>query len=253
MRLDNKKSVKIAVLCFILLTISVSTTLSGEWSVGAGGVINISPYKSYDTTIMPFPLVAYDSQRLYVKGTSLGVNLLKNDLHKLSLGASYHGMSFDPDKTTDNALKTLDKRHSTLMAEASYSLTSKFGVFRANVSQDVLGKSNGTLGNLTYCLPMVTEKFTLLPGFGIQWSSSKYNEYYYGVSRVESARSGLEQYKSGDALSPTAMLGIEYKITERWKVMGAAKVEYLTGKVKDSPIVGKKYAASIMAGVQFTF
>ncbi len=35
---------------------------------------------------------------------------------------------------------------------------------------------------------------TVTPGIGVQWNSENQNEYYYGVSRKESARSGLRGY-----------------------------------------------------------
>jgi len=122
------------------------------------------------------------------------------------------------------------------------------------VSQDVLGKSKGALGDLSLLVPWITEKFTMAPGIGIQVSNAKYNEYYYGVSRKESARSGVKHYKpGGDAVSPYISLAIKYNITERWQAVAMGKVEYLTKKITDSPMVGKKYAATVGAGLQFNF
>lgn len=39
---------------------------------------------------------------------------------------------------------------------------------------------------------------TVTPGIGVQWNSENQNEYYYGVSRKESARSGLRGYNPND-------------------------------------------------------
>ena len=43
---------------------------------------------------------------------------------------------------------------------------------------------------------------TVTPGIGVQWNSENQNEYYYGVSRKESARSGLRGYNPNDSWSP---------------------------------------------------
>jgi len=227
--------------------------LSGELSVGAVGALNLSPYKSYDTTLLPLPFITYKSDMLYLKGTSAGVHLYKNDQHELSVGASYLGLSFKPGKTDDRALKHLDKRRSTLMADISYSYVSKFGLIRSRLGQDVLGQSNGMLGDLSLHIPWITDSFVLMPGIGVQWASSKHNEYYYGISRKESRRSGLRSYKPGNTFSPYLTLEAKYKLTDKWDLVAKGRVEYLTGRLQDSPMVGKSFATSIMAGVQYNF
>lgn len=227
--------------------------VSSGLSIGAGGMVAISPYKSYDMTVMPVPLISYDSKYFYAKGAGLGVNVIKNERHKISLGVSYHGMSFDPDKTDDASLKLLDKRRSTMTVDAAYSFIGQFGVLRLNVNQDILGRSSGTLGTASWYVPIVKENFTLLPGIGIQWSSANYNDYYYGVSNAESARSGLSAHKAGNAFTPYATVGFVYKATDRWSIIGSVKGDYLTGKIKDSPMVGRKFIGSVTAGVQFSF
>ena len=232
-----------------------SAAWCGEFSLGAVGVVSTSPYKSYDTVVSALPLVNYDSDRFYVKGVELGAHLLKNDMHTVSVGVLYHGMEFDPKDTKDKALKLLGKRRSTLMAAVSYSFTSRFGVLQAQISQDIiLGRSKGTLGDFSYQIPWVTEKITVMPGIGITLSSEKYTKYYFGVSRSESARSGIPYYKpSGISASPYLSLGMKYMITDRLSAVASGKVELLTGKVKDSPMVGRSCVVSFAAGMQFAF
>lgn len=107
----------------LLMTATSLYANSGEWSLGSGELsvgaavaVSVSPYKSYDVTVAPLPLITYDSDRFYLKGLGLGVHLLKNERHTVSLGATYHGMGFDPKDTDARELKALDKRHGTLMA-----------------------------------------------------------------------------------------------------------------------------------------
>lgn len=238
----------------LLITVGfVSFAASGELSVGAVGAVTVSPYKSYDTRVMPLPFVTYKSDRFYIKGTSLGVHLLKNERHELSIGASYLGMEFKPSRTDDTALRWLDKRRSTIMADALYSYVSKIGLVRAGVSQDVLGQSDGTLAALSLHVPWMTEQFIVMPGFGVQWASSKHNEHYYGISRPEAARSGLKAYAPGNTFSPFLTLEAKLHLNDRWDLVAKGKVEYLPGRIQDSPMVGKTFHGSIMAGVQYNF
>lgn len=243
-------ALRVLALCLVF---PIASVLSGELSVGAVASVSVSPYKSYDTTVMPLPFITYKSDRLFIKGTSLGVHLLKNERHELSLGASYLGLEFKPRKTDDRALKLLDKRHSTMTADVFYSYVSKIGLVRASLAQDVLGNSDGMLGNLSLHVPWITDCFVVMPGLGVQWGSSKHNKYYYGVTGRESDRSGLKRYNPGNTFSPYLTLEAKFKVAERLDVVAKARAEYLTGRVKHSPMVGKSFSSSISAGLQYNF
>lgn len=58
--------------------------------------------------------------------------------------------------------------------------------------------------------------FTLTPGIGVAWSSQKQNDYYYGVSRRESARSGLKRYKADDGWAPYLEVSANYTFASNW-------------------------------------
>jgi outer membrane protein len=139
------------------------------------------------------------------------------------------------------------------MAEASYSYISKIGLFRAKVGQDVLDHSRGQLANLSWHVPWMTECFVVMPGVGVEYASPKHNEYYYGISSEESARSGLQSYNPGGSFSPYATLEAKFSLRDKWEVVAKGQVQYLSRRVYDSPMIGKSYAASLMAGVQYTF
>lgn len=61
---------------------------------------------------------------------------------------------------------------------------------------------------------------TVTPGIGVQWNSENQNEYYYGVSRKESARSGLRGYNPNDSWSPYLELSASYNFLGDWSVYG---------------------------------
>lgn len=242
-------------LCLLGLAVlsPLFSAFAEELSIGAVGAVTFSPYKSYDTVVMPLPFVTYKGDHFFIKGTSLGAYLFKNENHELSVGASYLGLEFKPRRTDEQPLKQLDKRRSTMLADVSYSYVSKFGLIRAQLAQDVLGNSNGMLGNLSLHVPWITDCFVIMPGVGVQWASSNHNEYYYGISGKESARSGLKRYDPGHTFAPYLTLEAKYSLTERWDLVAKGKVEYVPGKIQDSPMVGKNFAGSVMAGVQFNF
>ena len=247
------RTAPLAVAMMFVVCMSGSAARAGELSIGAVGAVTVTPYKSYDTLVMPLPFITYKSDRLFIKGTSAGVHLYKDDSHELSIGASYLGLEFKPRRTDERPLKLLDKRYSTMMADLTYSYVSPIGLFRTGVRQDVLGQSNGMLGNLSWHVPWITDCFTIMPGVGVEWASSKHNEYYYGLSGKEAARSGLKHYKPGNTFTPYMTLEAKFRINDCWDVVTKGRVDWVPKRVQDSPMVGKSCAASIMAGVQYNF
>ncbi|MDR2947559.1 MAG: MipA/OmpV family protein [Candidatus Adiutrix sp.] len=81
----------------------------------------------------------------------------------------------------------------------------------------------------------------------------RHADYYFGVSRDEAARSGLERHEATDSFLPFAGIQAQYAITDRLSAVVALRGELLTGSVKDSPMAGRSYTASGAAGLQFTF
>ncbi|MCC8190849.1 MAG: MipA/OmpV family protein [Planctomycetes bacterium] len=226
----------------------------GEWSLGAGAAIATMPYKSYDTRVLPLPLVSYRFDRYYIKGLGAGANLVKTENHDLSLGISYFALQFKPSKTDARELKPLDKRRSTIMAEISYTYTSPIGLVTAKLSQDILGHSNGMVGDLALKIPVIrTECFVLLPGFGAEWASTKQNDYYYGVSHKEAARGGAGYYRAKNSVSPYLSLEAKYSVTNRLSLFSAARLTFLGKHIKDSPMVGKSCTAAVAVGFQIGF
>ncbi|MCC8167158.1 MAG: MipA/OmpV family protein, partial [Planctomycetes bacterium] len=226
-----------------------------EFSLGAVATVTITPYKQYDTLVMPFPYISYKGQHFFINGDSAGAYIFKNDRHELTIGASYLGMEFKPRRTDNATLKVLDKRRSTALAEINYSYISKIGLIRARVAQDILGKSNGTLANLSLHVPWITDRFIIMPGLGVEFASKNHNKYYYGVRGHEALRSGgtLRRDDTGHTFTPYATLEAKFKINERWNVIAKGRIDYLASKVRDSQMVGKSYSASLTAGVQFNF
>lgn len=224
-----------------------------EFSIGGGVGYSTPVYKDYDKNVSFVPMINLKSERFYIAGLGAGVNVWKNDMHTISLGASYFGQSFDPDDTDDSRLKTLDKRRGTMMVDTSYTLKTQYGMGSIKLSGDVLGKSNGFIGDISYRYPVRYRGFTILPGFGVKWASDNQNDYYYGISGKEAARSGLGRYEAKQSFSPYVSLNVRYQITDKWGAFAGGRVEYLGKEIRDSPMVGRSVAASIMAGVQISF
>ncbi|WP_343336641.1 MipA/OmpV family protein [Klebsiella pneumoniae] len=101
---------------------------------------------------------------------------------------------------------------------------------------------NDTNGNLT-----------LTPGIGVEWNSDNQNEYYYGVSRHESRRSGMRSYDPDSSWNPYLELSANYRFLGDWSVYGVARYTRLSDEITDSPMVDKSWSGLISTGITYTF
>lgn len=246
---------------FILLPIMLVTLFTqmyvfcGEHVVAIGAAVgaSTSPYKDHDNDLVLLPTLNYEGRHAYIQGTSAGIHLLNNDRHQISIGASYSALHFDPDDTDSRPHKALDKRKSTVMADVSYALVTPLGRAKVTVSRDVLGRSDGYTADASFSVPITRNNFTIVPTLGVEWMSEKHADYYFGISRAESTRSGLRRHEVSSSVSPYISLESRYQINERWSAVGGVKVNALTGKAKDSPMVGRSVTVGGFVGMLFTF
>lgn len=223
-------------------------------SVGGGVFASTSPYKRYDGGIKPYPLINFNSEYFYIRGFTGGFKVINAGMHEVSLIASYLPWEFDPDDTTDSRMRRLDKRHSTVMAGGAYRLTTPYGVFGVSLQADVLGNSNGLLGDVSYSYPFnIMPKVNLSPAVGLRWDSENQVDYYFGVDHGESRHSGVREYSPHDAVSPYAKLGANVNIYKNFSVYAEGQVLMLSDEIQDSPMVDDSAIWSGGAGLRLDF
>ncbi len=93
---------------------------------------------------------------------------------------------------------------------------------------------------------------TVTPGIGVQWNSENQNEYYYGVSRKESARSGLRGYNPNVQLEPLPGAERQLQLPRRLECLRTARYTRLSDEVTDSPMVDKSWTGLISTGITVT-
>ncbi len=89
------------------------------------------------------------------------------------------------------------------------------------------------------CTVIPTATLTLTPGIGVEWNSDNQNEYYYGVSKHESNRSGMRSYDPDSSWNPYLELAANYRFLGDWSVYGIARYTRLSDEITDSPMVDK--------------
>jgi len=226
---------------------------AGTWSIGASALVSPNPYRGYQERVYPVPIINYEGDDFFFRTLSAGYYLWKDPQNQLSLTAYYSPLSFRTRDTDDGQMKRLDARHGTLMYGVLYSHQAQWGTLRTAFAGDTLNNSNGLVGDLAYIYPIKLGVWSLSPAVGVGWNSKKQNQYYYGVSGAEAARSGLTQYKPGDSWAPYLELVANYQINKDWNAFFMGRYIQLSDEVKDSPMVDKSYTGLLWTGVRYTF
>lgn len=225
----------------LLLQLNASYAMNGNWSVGAGTIIAPNPYLDTKTNILPIPLISYQNKYVSWYGPMIRLRhyLSPNDI--IGPLAYLDTRVFEPEDTSNAQLKQLNKRDRLYMLGGFYRHKTDIGDLFFSVSGDISGNSNGFYGEAAYSYPFSYQKrkYFFRPSIGVQWSSNKIINHFYGISPAESVSSGLPNYVPGDAISPFAGLfaGINLFGDFYWLTM--LRASYMPNSIHQSPMVRK--------------
>lgn len=245
--------VKLLAIC-MLSALSLNGALAeSNLTLGAGVGVVEHPYKNYDAQAYLFPAVSYDGDHFWFRGLGGGYYLWNDNADTLSVTGYWQPLYFKPSDSDNRQLRMLDKRKSTMMVGLSWSHHTKYGFLRTTLAGDILDNSNGIVWDAAWLYRYVNGGFTLTPGVGIEWNSQKQNEYYYGVSRKESAHSELQRYKPDDGWAPYLEISANYRFAGDWSIYGTARYISLSDEVTDSPMVDKSWNRLFSTGISYNF
>ncbi|EOI3465446.1 MipA/OmpV family protein [Cronobacter dublinensis] len=201
-----------------------------------------------------FPTVDYETGTFWLHGLSAGADLYRTPQDRLSVLGYYLPLSFKPKDSSSWAMRQLNKRRSTLMTGLSYEhQTESWGAFKAILAADAIHSGNGLNLDTSWSYPVQTGALNIIPALGVNWSSKKFNQYYYGVSGSESRRSGLSAYNPDDSWSSFAELTLDYSLTTSLDIYGGARYTVLASEIKNSPMVAKGTLLGLWTGFSYSF
>lgn len=227
--------------------------LAQNFSLSAGVFSVQSEYRSSDARVLPMPIVAYEGDVFFVKNTEAGLYLWNDGTQKAAVGVTLLPQYFRASKSDDADMKKLDNRNIIVLGTVSYELKSDFGALRLSASGDITGTSDGFLAGASYAYPLHVGDLTVVPSAGLLFASSDFNDYYYGVSHGESARSGLSAYSPDASVTPFLGVNASYAFTPHWSLFASWKMTFLSDEIKDSPMVDRSTQHIFGGGLTYTF
>ena len=222
-------------------------------SVGVNVMAVNSAYDLEDSyQIKVLPGVFYDNNRVYARGAQAGAYIINDGKNQLAAYAQLDGSEFDPDDAT-GALKGLDERKASAAAGLSYMRTTPVGGFRAQYAADILDRSGGNTARLSYIGRVSKNKLTVYPSVGFEYHDADYNEYYYGVTDKESAKTGVAAYTANSSLNPYINISANYDFNDKWAGFANQSLSYLPNEQYDSPMVDSRTDSSTTLGLLYKF
>ncbi|MEN6437045.1 MAG: MipA/OmpV family protein [Syntrophobacter sp.] len=237
-----------------------------EWDVKLGAGLMVGPrYEGSDEYVaspIPYFNVAWrDIVSLGLGG--LDVNVLRGSNYRLGGGLTYNpgrtekGNSFFGTDLygTDDNLRGLGDIDAALGIRAFGSYMLGPVSFRASITKYTGDQNDGLLLNLGLSLPFhPMNRLTLAPAVNVTWADDNYMQTFFGVTALQSARSGLPIFDAGAGIKDvTAGLNATYTLDQHWFLLTNAGVKLLLNDAGDSPITRESTSAVFSTIVGYHF
>jgi MipA family protein len=117
---------------------------------------------------------------------------------------------------------------------------------------EILGEHSGQQVELSIERELQFGDFEIEPSVSIQYQSSNWTDYYYGVSRSES-RAGRPIYDPGSAINLSTELMGKYDLTPNIGLIGMVECTFLDSCIDDSPIIERDLIFEVFGGIMYSF
>jgi outer membrane protein len=227
-------------------------------SAGVAAIYVSSLYKGQEYRFRPIPSFSINYGRFSMFGPRLAYRIAGEQGNSVSLIALPN--FFGGYEAEDSPyLRGMETRKGTASLGLSFNYRIKYITFQGSYTKDVLGIHGGSSASLSVRsgIPInifiKSLPFTFLGvGFGANYNSESFINYYYGVKYNE-VTSGRLGYVSSGALNPFINFTMRTQISADWMFMTTYNSEYLSSKIKNSPIVNKDSVYRIFSNLSYSF
>ena len=224
-------------------------------TIGFGPYIQSQPYQDTADIIVPSPVIFYDNGIVYIRWSRAGIYFLGNKTDDYAWGFSLTAQprpnGYAP---TDSASLTgLDEKYSSLEAGLAFSATIGDAYMETMLLTDVLDRYDSWLAKTEIGYDIELGKFKFYPSVIFIYQSSKFINYYYGVTQKESTTSAYNEYTANDGLQVGIQTYIKYPFTNELSALVNVRADKLSLQATKSPIVEDNYIYSGLVSLIYTF
>lgn len=230
-------------------TVLSNTTNVTHWGLGAAAGLEPSPYKGDGTRFAPIPLISFDNKWVHAFGTTVDLKIGRWDGVSFALRGKF--AIFDGYKQSDAPILNgmQDRNGSTFWYGPALAWRTAFGTLSGDFLE---GGNKGQQANIDFGKSFDIGNWSVEPHVGVDWRSSKYVDYYYGV-RSSEVRAGRPAYSGKSTYDESLGTRIDYKFTPHQRVILDIGVSHLGSGITDSPLVGRKFIPQARIGYLYQF
>jgi outer membrane protein len=220
---------------------------------GAGYVPKYEGSNNYEVRPVPVIFAEYKKGLFFANSfDGIGSYPLQGKNYKVGISIGY-AIRRDEGDDLENLCGMGDVEDSAIvnfLGEYSIGVVSVSTVISMGISGDYGTTAELQLGT-HYPL---TEKIALLGSVGTIWANKEHISERFGVSSIQSIRSGYSRYDLGSGMKSVGFsIGANYYITENWNVNTIFKVNQLLGDTGDSPIVRDSFSSGVFFTINYSF
>jgi outer membrane protein len=229
--------------------------IGGELTLGFGAFYERSPYKGVGYETDPIPIIRYHNGPLQIV-TEDGIEFSygrwdSGNFSCRPLAALIIGEGFEADDSDD--LRGMDEPDmTTFHAGLSCIYTTPYVDVEFKFLNEVAGEHSGQQVELSLEREWEFGDTEIEPSVSVQYQSSDWTDYYYGISRSES-RPGRPVYDPGSAFNFSTELMIKYELTSRIGLIGMVECTYLDDCIRRSPIIERDLIFEVFGGIMYSF
>lgn len=241
----------------LLLTLTTAPLATArQWSAGAVGILQASPYVGGDSGALFLPAVSYEGEKLKVRGPFVEYFVYDEGRQGLAIALTLGLGANDLEVDNDPILAGIEDRNSGFLAgiRASYPVLN--GSASVALQSDISNNSDGQRATVAWSRPFFNtnpRKYIFTAGVELVWESEDYTNFYYGISAQEALASGFDAYSVSSHLQPALTVGGYYNFMQHWRLIYNLELQILSSDVKDSPIVDQSTVTSGIIGVVYNF
>ena len=242
-----------ALLTLLLVTPGVQ---AADFSIGGG--LGVAPdYEgSSDYELVPVPAgSARFSNGMYVEllGLNLRANLIPSDFWRLGPVYNYRAERDNVENNRVDRMKEVsDANELGIFGGIAWQNWYLFLDLMADTG-DAYDGSYGTLrGGYNW---IISNEFALTFGAFGTYASDDYMQTYFGVSRRDSARSGLDRYDADGGMKDIGLdFGAKWGLAQNWDLRGLLQIKQLVGDADDdSPVVDEGSETQLFTAVMVLY
>jgi outer membrane scaffolding protein for murein synthesis (MipA/OmpV family) len=100
----------------------------------------------------------------------------------------------------------------------------------------------------------INQRFMTMASVGSTWADADHMKTYFGVSSVQSARSGYRRYEAKSGFKSVGFnIGAFYSVTENIDMMFMVMADQLVGDAADSPLTKTDFQPSTFLTLSYKF